>query len=31
MCTGRDMENETFTFKNVCYKTAREKLHGDND
>ena len=26
MCIGRGRENETFTFKNVCYKNSKEEL-----
>ena len=25
MCIGRDMENETFTLKDVCYKNSNEE------
>ena len=31
MCIGRDGENETFTFKDVCYKNSKEEvIVGDN-
>ena len=26
MCIGRDGENETFNFKDVCYKNSREEV-----
>ena len=26
ICIGRDVENETFTFNNVCYKNSKEKV-----
>ena len=26
MCIGRDVENETFTFKDVCYKNSKEEV-----
>ena len=26
MCIGRDGENETFTFKDVCYKSSNEEV-----
>ena len=26
MCIGRDGENETFTFKDVCYKNSKEEV-----
>ena len=26
VCTGRDKENETFTFKDVCYKNSKEEV-----
>ena len=31
MCTGRDVENEAFTFKDVCYKSSKDEvILGDN-
>ena len=26
MCIGRDGENETFTFKNVCYRNSKKEI-----
>ena len=26
MCIGRDVENETFTFKDVCYRNSKDKV-----
>ena len=26
MCIGRDGENETFTYKDVCYKNSKEEV-----
>ena len=26
MCIGKDVENETFTFKDVCYKSSKEEV-----
>ena len=26
MCIGRDGENETFTFKDVCCKNSKEEI-----
>ena len=26
MCIGKDRENETFTFKDVCYKSSKEEV-----
>ena len=26
MCIGKDGENETFTFKDVCYKSSNEEV-----
>ena len=26
MCIGRDVENQTFTFKDMCYKNSKERV-----
>ena len=26
MCTGRDVENEAFTFKDLCYKNSKDEV-----
>ena len=26
MCIGRDVKNETFTFKDACYKNSKEEV-----
>ena len=26
MCIGRDGENETFTFKDVCYRNSKDEV-----
>ena len=26
VCIGRDRENETFTFKDVCYRNSKEEV-----